>query len=83
MDEKEKVKQELQQQLEWVEYRQKMLGIIEEKLLQMREITEQVKQGNLSSEEIEVLNDRLNNLGEQVNAIDSESNRTESKKIVE
>ncbi|MBU3155073.1 hypothetical protein KPL46_09195 [Clostridium estertheticum] len=83
MDEKEELKQELQQQLEWVEYRQRMLDIIEEKLLQMKEITEQAKQDNLSSEEIEAVNISLNNLASQVKAIDSESKRTEDKKIIE
>ncbi|NNU76049.1 hypothetical protein [Clostridium estertheticum] len=83
MDEKEEQKQELQQQLEWVQYRQNMLDIIEEKLLQMREITEKAKEENLSSQEIEVLNASLNNLASQVNALDSESRGTEEGKILE
>ncbi|MBX4265173.1 hypothetical protein [Clostridium estertheticum] len=83
MDEKEELKQEMQQQLEWVEYRQKMLDIIEVKLLQMREIMEQGKEENLSSEEIEVLNAKLNNLASQVNAIDSESGITKDARILE
>lgn len=77
MDEKEELKQELQQRLEWVQYRQKMLDIMEAKLLQMREITEQAKQVNLSSDEIVALNAKLNNLAVQVNAIDEESRITE------
>lgn len=80
MDEKEELKQELQQKLEWVQYRQRMLVIMEGKLLQMREITEQAKQGNLSSEEMETLNAKINNLASQINAIDSESRGTEDKK---
>ncbi|MBX4269211.1 hypothetical protein [Clostridium estertheticum] len=83
MDEKEELKQEMQQQLEWVEYRQNMLDIIEEKLLQMKEIAEQAKEKNLSSEEIEVLNAKLNNLASQVNAIDSESGITKDARILE
>jgi coenzyme F420-reducing hydrogenase delta subunit len=79
MDEKEELKQELQ----WVQYRQKMLNIMEEKLLQMILLSEQAKVGNLSSKELEVLNDRLNNLAEQVRAIDSESRRAEDGKILE
>ena len=39
-----------------MQYRQKMLDIMEEKLLQMREIAEQVKERNLTTEEIEALN---------------------------
>ena len=83
MDEKEELKQELQQQLEWVQYRQDMLDIIEEKLLQMKEITKQAQQENLSSEEMEILNAKLNNLAAQVNAIDSESRITEDRGIIE
>ena len=83
MDEEEELKQELQQQLEWVEYRQKMLDIIEVKLLQMREITKQAKEENLSTDEIKALNARLNDLATQVNAIDSESKRIEDSKIIE
>lgn len=49
----------------------------------MREITEQAKQNNLSSEEIETLNAKLNNLASQVNAIDGESRRIEDDKIIE
>jgi coenzyme F420-reducing hydrogenase delta subunit len=79
MDEKEELKQELQ----WVQYRQKMLNIIEEKLLQMRLLSEQAKVGNLSSKELEVLNSSLKNLAEQVRAIDSESRRAEDGKILE
>ncbi|MCB2356693.1 hypothetical protein [Clostridium estertheticum] len=60
-----------------------MLDIMEVKLLQMREITDHVKQGNLRSEEIVALNARINNLASQVNAIDSESKITEDKKIIE
>ena len=80
MGDKEELKQELQQQVGWVQYRQNMLDIMEAKLLQMREITEQTKEENLSSEEIEVLNAKLNNLASQVNAIDSESRKTEDRK---
>jgi hypothetical protein len=38
MDEKEELRQELQEELQWVQYRQKMLDIVEEKLLQMRQL---------------------------------------------
>jgi hypothetical protein len=79
MDEQEQLKQELQ----WVQYRQKMLNFMEEKLLQMRLLSEQATVGNLSSKELEVLNGRLNNLAEQVRAIDSESRRAEDGKILE
>lgn len=82
MDEKEELKQELEQELQWVRYRQKMLDLIEDKLLQMKQIAEQAKEGNLSPAELEVLNDRLNNLVAQVRAIDSESRKMEDGKIL-
>lgn len=83
MDGKEELKRELEQELLWVQYRQKMLDIIEEKLLQMRQIAEQVRQSNLTEEELEELNARLNNLAVQVRALDSESRRTEDREILE
>lgn len=83
MDEKGELKQELEQELQWVQYRTKMLDIMEQKLLQMRGIVEQVKVGNLTTGEIEVLNIKLNNLVAQVKAIDSESRRINDGKILE
>ena len=83
MDEKEELKQELEQELQWVQYRTKMLDIMEEKLLQMRQLSEQAKQGNLTKGELEALNVRLNDLAMQVRAIDSESRRIEDGKILE
>ena len=77
MYEKEELKEKLEQELEWVQYRQKMLDIIEEKLLQMREIVEQAKEENLSSEELKVLNVKLKNLAAQVRALDEESRKME------
>ncbi|MGH4125760.1 MAG: hypothetical protein ACREV6_22850 [Clostridium sp.] len=83
MDEKEELKQELQQQLEWVQYRQNMLGIIEAKLLQMREIAEQGKQVAVTPQQLRNLNHRLDKLAAQVSAIDSDSRRTKGGKKLE
>lgn len=83
MDEKEELKHELEQELQWVQYRQKMLNIIEEKLLEMRKIAEEVKQYNHASEELEELNAKLNNLAVQVRALDGESRLIEDEKIFE
>jgi flagellin-like hook-associated protein FlgL len=83
MDDKEELRQQLQQELQWVKYRQEMLDIIEKKLIQMREIAVQVKEENLSPVEIEALNAKLNNLVAQVNALDEESKYIENKGIVE
>ncbi|MDP4176896.1 MAG: hypothetical protein Q8900_00970 [Bacillota bacterium] len=83
MNEKEELKNELEQELKWVQYRQKMLDIIEEKLLQMKHLIEEAKENNLSSDELDVLNDRINKLAVQVKAIDSESRKTEDERILE
>ena len=83
MEEKEELKQELEQELQWVKYRQKILDIIEAKLLEMREIADKAKEENLSVVEVEALNARINNLAAQVNALDEESKYIENKGIVE
>jgi hypothetical protein len=83
MDEKEELKQRLQQELQWVKYRQNMLDIMEAKLLQMKLIAEQTKEETLSPEERATLNARLNNLAAQVNAIDIESRKLEDREIIE
>ena len=77
MDEKEELKEVLEQELVWVKYRQDMLDIIEEKLLKMREIAEQAKEENMSPEKLKVLNTKLKNLAAQVRALDEESRKME------
>lgn len=62
MDEKEEFKQELEAELQWVKYRVRMLGIIEEKLLLMRKMAEAAKEQNLREDEIRDLNNEINNL---------------------
>jgi hypothetical protein len=66
-------KEELMMELNRVKYRHNMLGIMEVKLLQMKEIAMQAKEEDLSALEIEILNNRIINLAAQVNAIDEES----------
>lgn len=83
MYEKEELKQELEQELLWVQYRQKMLNIIEDKLLQMRELAVEAKQDNLTVGELEELNARLNYFVTQVRSIDVESRKTEDERILE
>ena len=83
MDEREELKIELEQELQWVKYRQNMLDIMEAKLLQMREIAEQSKLANLTSGELGALTAKLNNLATQVRALDGESRKTEDGKILE
>ena len=82
-NEKEELKQELEQELLWVKYRKNMLDIIDEKLFQMREIAEKIKNQKLSKKEIEELNSKISILKMQVKAIDGESRKTEDGKIIE
>ncbi|PRR82861.1 hypothetical protein [Clostridium vincentii] len=83
MDEREELKIQWEQELQWVKYRQNMLDIMDEKLLQMKEIAEKSKLGNLTLGELEVLNAKLNNLGAQVKALDDESRKIENRNILE
>ncbi len=73
MDEREELKWELEQELHWIQYRQKILEIIDEKLLQMKKIAEKVKQGNVTKEELGWLNIKINDLAIQIKALDEES----------
>ena len=82
MDEKE-VKKELELELQWVQYRQKMLDIIEDKLLEMRIIAEEARQDDFTTGKFEELNAKLNNLAAQVRALDGESRGKEDRKILE
>ncbi|MDR3593993.1 hypothetical protein [Clostridium sp.] len=75
MNEREELKQELEQELQWVQYRQKMLDIIDGKLLQMKQVAEQAKEENLTKEERKAFSVRLNDLAAQVKALDGESRK--------
>lgn len=83
MNEKEELKQELQQELEWVKYRQRMLDIIERKLIKMKQLIELATRENFTGEELEEVNRKIIRLLDQVKAIDGESRRIEDKKIIE
>lgn len=83
MDENGELRQKLGTELQWVQYRQKMLDIIESKLQQMREIAEQAKEGNHSTEELDSLTVKMINLALQINALDEESRKIDDEKILE
>lgn len=83
MDERGELKKELEQEIQWIKYRQRILDIIDEKLLQMRQLVENVNQDNLAEEELEMINVRLNDLAIQVRALDSESRKNEDGRIIE
>ena len=82
MDEREELKQELKSELQWVKYRIRMLNIIEEKLVQMRKMGEVAREENISVDKVEAINAEINNLEEQVRALDSESRRREDGKSI-
>lgn len=83
MDEREEIKMRLEQELQWVKYRQNMLDIMDDKLLQMKEIAEKVKWGNFTSEQLQTISNKLSNLAVQVKAIDEESRRMENGNTLE
>lgn len=80
MDEREELKQELKEELQWVKYRMRMLDIIEEKLVQMRNMAEVAKEVDLNTDEVNSINTEINNLVEQVRALDEESRKIENDK---
>lgn len=82
MDEREALKKELEQELQWITYRQRMLDIMEQKLLQMKQLTEKAKHDNLIEKELELINVKLKDLVMQVKSLDSESRKNEDWKII-
>lgn len=79
MDEREELNQELKEELQWVKYRMRMLDIIEGKLVKMKKMAEVAKEETLSSNEVEAINNEINNLAEQVKALDEESRQIDYK----
>ncbi len=67
------VKKELEEQLKKVTQRLQILDMIEEKLLQMRELAQRVIDEELIDEEIKGINLQVQNLEEQVRLLNSES----------
>lgn len=52
-----------------------MLDAIKEKLFQMKQLAQQAQEESLNPIELKVLNEKLNDLAEQISAIDSESRK--------
>lgn len=73
MEEREELRKELEEELRWIKYRQRMLDIIEDKLLQMRKLVKKAENDNVTAEELKEINARINNLAIQIEALDSES----------
>ncbi|MBN7573054.1 hypothetical protein C1H57_00365 [Clostridium sp. 2-1] len=81
MDEREELKEELKAELQWIKYRIRMLDIIEERLLKMREIIGKAKELNLNANKVEEMNMEINDLAQQIRALDGESRKTENIEI--
>jgi len=71
-DKKEETNRKQQQELQWAKDKQQMMSIKETKMLQMREIG-QAMQSKLTPQELKKLDDRLNSLAVQINAIDMDN----------
>jgi len=63
----------LNQKLEWVKYRLEMLDQIEEKLIDMRQLAEYVRDNKLSSQQIKVANAKLRKGQQEVDDLDNQS----------
>lgn len=72
MKNKEKIKQELQKELDRVTDRLGRLAMIEERLLEMKELAQSVISQDLSSQEVKAVNKQLNNLKEQISLLEGE-----------
>ena len=81
MDENEELKQELVEELQWVQCRMQMLDIIDYKLHEMRIIAQKAGAGKYSQEELKILNEEIKCLLEQVKALDAESRKTQNERI--
>jgi len=82
MSEKEELREELEQELQRVRYRQGMLDIIEDKLRDMKWLAEQAAAEDISPEEREAVNAKLNYMASQVRALDEQSRVIEYGKIL-
>jgi chorismate mutase len=66
-------KEDLTKELQWVKYRIQILDMIEERLLIMRQLAEVVRDNKLNENEIREINQRIEKLVNEINALDEES----------
>ena len=66
-------KEELIKELQWVKYRIRMLELIEEKLLLMRNLVEIARDNELNENEVRKINEKIEKLIRDINALDEES----------
>ncbi|AHM55643.1 hypothetical protein EAL2_c03400 [Peptoclostridium acidaminophilum DSM 3953] len=65
MIEKEELREELEQELQRVKYRQSVLDLIEDKLRDMKWLAEQAAVEDITPEEREAVNKKLSSMAEQ------------------
>ncbi|EOD00375.1 hypothetical protein [Caldisalinibacter kiritimatiensis] len=65
----------LKEKLEWVKYRLEMLDIIEDKLKEMKSLAEYIKENDLDDEEAMKINNKFNELKEEVIKMDNKSKK--------
>lgn len=65
----------LKQKLQWVKYRLEMLDKIEEKLKEMKNLAEYLKENDLNDEEVGEINMKFNELKNQVIRMDEQSKK--------
>lgn len=72
MTEQDQAKKQLREQLEKVNMRLQILDMIENKLLQMRELAQRVVEEDLTEKEIEEINKQVQELVAELELLDSE-----------
>ena len=73
MKNKEAIRQALEKELNGVTDRLTRLTMIEERLLEMRDLAQSVIDQDLTSHEIKEVNKQLNNLKEQISLLEGET----------
>lgn len=63
----------LTQKLEWVKYRLERLDMIDEKLLEMRQLAEYSRDNKLSSKQIKVSNAKMRKCQQEVSEMEEQS----------
>lgn len=71
MTEKDQVRKQLQEQLDEVNKRLRVLDMMEEKLFQMKALAQKAIDENLADEETQEINKQVKDLEEQVRLLDS------------
>jgi len=70
-------KREMDQELQWVKYRIKMLDLMDIKLQRMKELAQKAEICNFDENEVMELNKQIQTLASHVRALDQESKRSE------